>query len=87
MIAIKLKDLWKDKRLLSYNGGIIYLTESNYLENWNPYCLDEKLSANRIDNNGNRTRSIYDFSVSKYYDYNSERFLKPNRIVYVHSIN
>ena len=87
MIAIKLKDLWKNKRLMNYNGGIIYLTESNYLENWNPYCLDEKLSANRIDNNGNRTRAIYDFSVSKYYDYNAARYLKPNRIVYVHSIN
>ena len=87
MIAIKLKDLWKNKRLMSYNGGIIYLTESNYLENWNPYCLDEKLSANRIDNNGNRTRAIYDFSVSKYYDYNNERYLKPNRTVYVNSIN
>ena len=33
------------------------------------------------------TRSIYDFSVSKYYDYNSERFLKPNRTVFVNSIN
>jgi|TARA_R100000988_G_C3969668_1_gene150806 hypothetical protein len=82
-MEITIKELWKNKKLIRANANIIYLSKKNYEENKNLYYLDERFSANFEDEFGNRKRSIVDFSISKYDDINAERFIKPNRKVFV----
>ena len=69
-MEITIGNLWKNKKLLKENGGIIYLKETDLHENNNPYVVCD-LSANFVNEYGERKRSIVDFSISKYYDMNS----------------
>tara|TARA_R100001463_G_C3362963_1_gene203284 strand:- start:48 stop:293 length:246 start_codon:yes stop_codon:yes gene_type:complete len=81
-MEITIGNLWKNKKLLKEIGGIIYLKEADEHENNNPYVVCD-LSANFVNEYGERKRSIVDFSISKYYDMNNERYIKPNRKVYI----
>ena len=82
-MEITIKELWKNKKLIKANANIIYLSKKNYEDDKNHYYLDEKLSANFVDESGNKKRSIVDFCVSKWADINGFRYIKPNKKVFI----